>query len=97
MSGFMVCANDDYLRFICGGNLGVLSYNMWWLVNLIFPLLLGLFGVSWSFKFLVLDDILILLSWVSWWSCVNLMEASHKVGDNIEWVNFINWTLCLVN
>ena len=24
----MVCANDDYLRFIYGGNLGVLSYNM---------------------------------------------------------------------
>ena len=43
-------------------NLGVLSYNMWWLVNSIFPLLLGLFGVSWSSKFLVLEDILILLS-----------------------------------
>ena len=27
-------------------NLGVLSYNIRWLVNLIFPLLLGLFGVS---------------------------------------------------
>ena len=58
----MVCVNDDYLRFIYGGNLGVLSYNMWWLVNLIFPLLLGLFGVSWSSKFFVLKDILILLS-----------------------------------
>ena len=28
MSGFMVCAYDDYIRFIYGGNLGVLSYNM---------------------------------------------------------------------
>ena len=28
------------------GNIGVLSYNMWWLVNLIFSLPLGLFGVS---------------------------------------------------
>ena len=28
MSGFIVCANDDFLRFIYGGNLGVLSYNM---------------------------------------------------------------------
>ena len=46
-------------------NLGVLSYNMWWFVNLIFPLPLGLFRVSWSSKFLVLEDILILLSWVS--------------------------------
>ena len=27
-------------------NLGVLSYNMCWLVNLILPLPLGLFGVS---------------------------------------------------
>ena len=41
------------------GNLRVLSYNMWWLVNLILLLPLGLFGVSWSSKFLVLDDILI--------------------------------------
>ena len=40
------CANGGYLRFICVGNLGVLSYNMWELVKLIFPLLLGLFGVS---------------------------------------------------
>ena len=37
-------------------NLGVLSYNMWWLVNLIFPLLLGLFGVSWSSKFFYLGE-----------------------------------------
>ena len=80
----MVYANGGYLRFIHGGNLGILSYNMWWLVNLIFPLLLGLFGVSWSSKFLVLKDILILLSWVSWWCCVNLMEASHNIGDDIE-------------
>ena len=28
MSGFMVCANSGYLRYICDGNLGVLSYNM---------------------------------------------------------------------
>ena len=28
MNGFMVCVNDDYLRFIYGENLGVLSYNM---------------------------------------------------------------------
>ena len=46
ISEFMVCVNDDYLRFIYDGNLGVLSNNMLWLVNLIFPLLLGLFGVS---------------------------------------------------
>ena len=25
------------------------------------------------------------------------MEASHDVGDDIEWVKFINWSLCLVN
>ena len=71
----MVCANDDYPRFmlmmttqgLCMvENFGVLSYNMWWLVNPIFPLLLGLFGISWSSKFLVLEDILILLSWVSY-------------------------------
>ena len=77
-------------------NLGVLSYNMWYLVNLIFPLLLGLFGVSWSSKLIVLEDIVILLSWVSWWYCVNIMGASHIVGNDIEWVNFINWSLCLV-
>ena len=47
----MVCANGGYLRFIYGGNLGVLSYNMWWLVNLIFPLLLGLFRASGGFAF----------------------------------------------
>ena len=29
MSRYMVCANDDYLRFIYGRkNLGVLSYDM---------------------------------------------------------------------
>ena len=28
----MVCVNDDYLRFIYGGNLGVLSYNMWYVM-----------------------------------------------------------------
>ena len=84
MSGLMVCANGGYLSFIYGGNLGVLSYNIWWLTNLIFPLLLGLFGVSWSSKFLVLEDILILFSWVSWWCSVNLMEASHNVGDDIK-------------
>ena len=46
---------------------------------------LGLFGVNWSSKFLVLEDILILLSWVSKWSSVNFMEASHNVGDDIKW------------
>ena len=25
------------------------------------------------------------------------MEASHKFGDDIKGVNFINWSLCLVN
>ena len=25
------------------------------------------------------------------------MEASHNVGDDIKWVNFINWSLCLEN
>ena len=25
------------------------------------------------------------------------MEASQNVGDDIEWVNFVNWSLCLVN
>ena len=25
------------------------------------------------------------------------MEASHDVGDDIKWVSFINWSLCLVN
>ena len=25
------------------------------------------------------------------------MEASHNVGDDIKWVNFINWSLCIVN
>lgn len=25
------------------------------------------------------------------------MEASHNVGDDIKGVNFINWSLCLVN
>ena len=25
------------------------------------------------------------------------MEASHNVGDDIKWVNFINWSLWLVN
>ena len=24
------------------------------------------------------------------------MKASHDVGDDIKWVNFINWSLCLV-
>ena len=28
ISGFMVYANGGYLRFIHGGNLGILSYNM---------------------------------------------------------------------
>ena len=28
MSGYINCANDDYLRFMYCGNLGVLSYNM---------------------------------------------------------------------
>ena len=42
----------DYLWLCMVENLGVLSYNMWWLVNLIFPLPLGLFGVSWSSKFI---------------------------------------------
>ena len=36
--------------YLSGANLGVLSYNMWWLVNLIFPLPFGLFGISWSSK-----------------------------------------------
>ena len=36
MSGYMVCANDDYLKFIYGGKFKGLSYNMWWLVNQIF-------------------------------------------------------------
>ena len=25
------------------------------------------------------------------------MKASHNVGDNIKWVNSINWSLYLVN
>ena len=25
------------------------------------------------------------------------MEASYNVGDDIKWVNIINWSLCLVN
>ena len=25
------------------------------------------------------------------------METSHNVRDDIKWVNFINWSLCLVN
>ena len=25
------------------------------------------------------------------------METSHNVGDDIKWVNFINWSLRLVN
>ena len=25
------------------------------------------------------------------------MEASHNVGDDIKWVNFINWSLYHVN
>ena len=28
MSGYINCTNDDYLRFMYGGNLGVLSFNM---------------------------------------------------------------------
>ena len=24
------------------------------------------------------------------------MKASHNVEDDIKWVNFINWSLCLV-
>ena len=25
------------------------------------------------------------------------MEASHVVGDDIKWANFINWSVFLVN
>ena len=25
------------------------------------------------------------------------MEVSHNVGEDIEWVNFITWSLCLEN
>ena len=25
------------------------------------------------------------------------METRHDVGDDIKWVNFINWNLCLRN
>ena len=25
------------------------------------------------------------------------MKASHNVEDDIKWVNFINWSLCLMN
>ena len=25
------------------------------------------------------------------------METRHNVEDDIKWVNFINWSLCLVN
>ena len=25
------------------------------------------------------------------------MEATHNAGDDIKWVNLINWSLCPVN
>ena len=59
-------------------------------LNAILQLLnIYIFGASLSnYDFCVMGLLMILL---------NLMEASYNVGDDIEWVNFIYWSLCLVN